>query len=129
MARPTIPAGRVPTPGPWLVRGEAEPGADAETAALGVEPATDDRPGGWPYLIRQDRPLAPGGSLLHVSTGIQRLADAKLMAIAPELAAVLLRLLTSPNLTVHDLPWQTVPIRDAAWDLLMRVALHLEIGL
>ena len=109
------------------MRGEAEPGADAETAALGVEPATDDRPGGWPYLIRQDRPLTPGGSLLHLATGIQRLADAKLMAAAPELADVLLRLLTSPDLTRRDLDPGTRSVRDAAWDLLVRVAPHLEI--
>ena len=127
MARPTIPTGRVPTPGPWLVRGEAEPGADAETAVLGVEPASDERPGGWPYLIRQDRPLTPGGSLLHLATGIQRLADARLMAAAPELATVLLRLLTSPALTAHDLDLGTRPVRDAAWDLLVRATPHLEI--
>lgn len=57
---------------------------------LGVEPATGDVPGGRPYLIRQDRLVEPGGSCLHVATGIQRLADAKLIAAAPELAEALL---------------------------------------
>lgn len=128
MARPRIPARRVPTPGPWLVRGEADPGASPEAVTLGVEPATDDRPAGFPYLIRQDRPVSVGGSLLHLATGIQRLADAKLMAAAPDLADVLLRLLTSPALMQRDLEPRTRAARDAAWDLLIRVAPHLEIG-
>ena len=114
-------------PGPWLVRGEADEGAPALDVMLGVEPATEARPGGWPFLIRQDRPLEPGGSLLHLATGIQRLADARLMAAAPDLADVLLRLLTSPDLTAHDLDPQTQPAIVAAWNLLVRVAPHLEI--
>lgn len=109
------------------MRGEAEPDASPEIAMRGVELATGKRPVGLSYLIRHDRPLALGGPLLHLATGIQRLADAKLMAAAPEFTDVLLRLLTSPFLTAHDLSWQTVPIRDAAWDLLVRVAPHLEI--
>ena len=120
-------AADVPMPGPWLVRGEADAGASAETVMLGVEPATHDRPGGWPFLIRQNRPLAPGGSLLHLAIGIQRHADAKLMAAVPDLAEVVLRLLTSPDLMRRDLDPGTRPVRDAAWDLIVRVAPHLEI--
>lgn len=120
-------AGDVPTPGPWLVWGEAGEGASAEEAMLGVEPATDERPGGWPYLIRQDRPIELGDCPLHVATGIQRLADARLMAGAPELAATLLRLLTAPDLTRHDLDPRTRQVVTGAWDLLVRVAPHLEI--
>jgi len=37
------------------------------------------------------------------------LADARLMAAAPELADVQLRPLTSLSLIAHDLPWQTLP--------------------
>lgn len=127
MARPILPAERVPTPGPWVARGEAGEGASPVDQVLGIEPATDDRPGGWPYLIRQDRPPTLGGSFLHLATGIQRLADAKLMAAAPELAAVLLRLLTAPALTARDLDSDSLTARDAAWALLVRVAPHLEI--
>lgn len=116
-----------PTPGPWLVRGEAGAGASAIDAMLGVEPATEDRPGGWPYLIRQDRPVEPGGCPLHLATGIQRLADAKLLAAAPDLADVLLRLLTAPDLTAGDLDPRTQQVVDSGWDLLVRVAPHLEI--
>ena len=128
MARPTLPASRVPTPGPWLVRGEAESGAPPEIAMLGVEPASDDRPGGWPLLIRQDRAFAPGDCPLHLAVGIQRLADARLMAAAPDLAATLLRLLTSPALMRHDLDPRTREAIDAAWTLLVRVTPHLQIG-
>lgn len=116
----------VPTPGPWLVRGEADAGASAETFMLGVEPATNDLPGGWPYLIRQNRPVEPGGGPLHIAIGIQRLADAKLMAAAPDLADALLRLLISPDLRRRRLDPDTRLGRDAAWDLLVRVAPHLE---
>lgn len=127
MAGRRLTAGDVPTPGPWLVRGEVDEGAPAEAVMLGVEPATESRPGGWPYLIRQDRPVTPGGSLLHIATGIQRLADAKLMAAAPDLADVLLGLLISPELRSADLDPSTRPMVNTAWDLLVRVAPHLEI--
>lgn len=127
MAGRRLTAGEVPTPGPWLVRGEAEEGAVAEDQMLGVEPATDDRPGGWPYLIRQDRPVEPGGSVLHIATGIQRLADAKLMAAAPDLAEALFRLLTSPDLLTDDLDPGTRQVLTTCWDLLVRAAPHLEI--
>lgn len=97
----------VPTLGPWLVRGEAGAGASPETVMLGVVPTSEGQPGGWPYLIRQDRPPTPGGGGLHTATGIQRLADAKLLAAAPDLADVLLRLLTAPDLMARDLDPRT----------------------
>ena len=56
-----ITAGHLPTPGPCLVRGDAREGAVPADAMLGVNPATEDRPGGWPYLIGQMTRLAPGG--------------------------------------------------------------------
>jgi len=122
-----LTAGDVPTHGPWLVRGGADEGAPAEEVMLGVEPATDNLPGGWPYLVRQDRPLAPGVSYLHIATGIQRLADAKLMAAAPELAEALLRLLTAPDLLFDELDPRTREVMVTAWALLVRAAPHLEI--
>ena len=127
MAAPKVKASAVPTPGPWLVRGEAGDDAPAADVMLGVEPATEDQPGGWPYLIRQDRPVEPGGCPLHLATGIQRLADAKLMAVAPDLAETLLRLLIAPDLTKADLDPRTRQVMATAWDLLVRVAPHLEI--
>ena len=127
MAAPKLRAADVPTPGPWLVRGEAGEGAPARDTMLGVEPATEDGSGGWPYLIRQDREFTLGDCPLHLAAGIQRLADAKLMAAAPDLAGVLLRLLTSPPLTRADLDSGTREVLAAAWDLLVRVAPHLEI--
>jgi len=117
----------VPTPGPWLVRGEAGPDAPAEVAMFGIEPADPARPGGWPYFFRPDRPFEPGSCPLHIATGIQRLADAKLMAAAPDLAAALLRLLTAPDLMAPDLDPGTRGALTAAWDLLVKVAPHLEI--
>lgn len=74
----------------------------------GAEPTSKDRSGGCPYLVRQDRPLAAGECPLHLTTGIQGLAESRLMAAAPELAAAVMWLFTSPN-------------------LLLRVAPHLEI--
>lgn len=127
MARPTLPAGRVPTPGPWLVRGEAGDGASAAEMMLGVEPVSEDRPGGFPYLIRQDRPFAPGERPLHLALGIQRLADARLMAAAPDLAAVLLGVLMVRELRSPNLDGSTQEIVPAAWDLLVRVTPQLEI--
>lgn len=127
MAGRKLTAGDVPTPGPWLVRGEAEEGATAEDYMLGVEPAANDGPGGWPYLIRQDRTFPRGQCPLHLATGIQSLADAKLMAAAPDLAETLLRLLTSPDLTFDDLDPRTREVIATAWALLVRAAPHLEI--
>lgn len=123
-----LAAADIPTPGPWLVRGEAEPGASPAEVMLGVEPATHERPGGWPYLIRRDNPVEHGGCPLHVAVGIQRLADARLIAAAPDLAAVLLRLLTAPDLGRRDLDPCTREAIDAAWAMLVRVVPHLEIG-
>lgn len=128
MAGRKLAAADIPTPGPWLVRGQADEGAPPIQTMLGVEPATANGPGGWPYLIRPDRPLKPGGSLLHLALGIQRLADARLMAAAPDLADALLRLLTSPDLMTDDLDPHTRARIATAWDLLVRVAPHLEIG-
>ena len=127
MARPRLPPARVPTPGPWLVRVEAEASATPEAAMGGVEPTSEDRPGGFPYLIRQDRPLEPGDTDLHLAIGIQRLADAELMAAAPDLAAALLALLTTSGLTCRDLDPITREAVAAGWSLLVRVAPHLEI--
>ena len=127
MAAPKLRAADVPTPGPWLVRGEAGEGAPSRDAMFGVEPATEEGAGGWPYLVRQDREFALGDCPLHLATGIQRLADARLMAAAPDLAAVLLRLMTSPALTRADLDPGTGEALAAAWDILVRVAPHLEI--
>lgn len=76
-------AADIPTPGPWLVRGEAEPGASPAAVMLGIEPATEDRPGGWPYFIRRDEPVEPSECPLHIATGIQRLADARLIGCRP----------------------------------------------
>ena len=122
------PAARgVPTPGPWLVRGEAGGDASAVDLMLGVEPATEDSLGGWPYLIRQNRPVALGECPLHLAVGIQRLADAKLMAAAPDLAGTLLQLLTSPALTHAGLDYRTQEVMTAAWDLLVRATPHLQI--
>lgn len=98
-----------------------------ELLQLGVEPASGDQPGGWPYLIRQDRPVPPGGAVLHLATGIQRLADARLMAAAPELAGTLLRLLLAPELRQRELDPSTRETITAAWALLLRVAPQLEI--
>ncbi|WP_375460041.1 hypothetical protein [uncultured Enterovirga sp.] len=92
-----VTTGDRPSPGSWLVRGEAGEGAAPATVMLGVEPATENRPGGWPYPKRQDRTVDVGGSLLHLATGIRRLADATIMAAAPDLAEALFRLLSCPH--------------------------------
>ena len=127
MAGRRLTARELPTPGPWLVRGEAVGDASASNLMLGVEPAAEDSPGGWPYLIRQNRPVALGECPLHLAIGIQRLADAKLMAAAPDLAGALLQLLTSPALTQAGLDYRTQEAVTAAWDLLVRATPHLKI--
>ena len=128
MAGRRLPTAAIPTPGPWLVRGEADPDSSPAQAMLGIEPAGDDRPGGWPYFIRRDAPVERGDCPLHIATGIQRLADARLIAAAPDLAAALLTLIVAPAVTAHGLDAHTRTAVDAAWTLLVRVAPHLEIG-
>ncbi|MCJ2017112.1 hypothetical protein MKK84_06680 [Methylobacterium sp. E-065] len=123
-----LPAAAIPTPGPWLVRGTAEADAAPAELMLGVEPATAELAGGWPYFIRRNRPVEPGSCPRHIAVGIQRLADARLIAAAPNLTAVLLRLLISPGLTTRDLDPRTPDAVTAGWDLLIAVAPHLEIG-
>ena len=127
MARRRVSAADLPTPGPWLVRGEAGKGASEADAALGVEPATEEQPGGFPYLIRPDRHLEPGRSLLHVAIGIQRLADARLIAGAPDLIESQLGLLTSPALRRRDVDELTRGRAAAAWALLVRIVPHFEV--
>ena len=124
MARPQLSAARVPTPGPWLVHGEPE--AEFSLPAVVGDAATEEQAGGS-YLIRQDQPLVLGEANLPIAFGIRRLADATLMAAAPDLAAALLALLTSPDLTRRDLDTHTRAALTVAWDLLVRVAPHLEI--
>lgn len=106
-------------------RGEAD--APAEVVMLGVEPAREDQPGGFPYFIRQYQSVSPEGCCLHLATGIQRLADAELMAAAHDLAEVLLRLPTSPDLMCRDVDSGTRAATTKAWDLLVQVVPHLEI--
>lgn len=127
MAGRKLLAAQVPAPGPWLVRGKADLDASAEVAMLGFEPAREGLPGGFSHLIRQDQPFAPGNGPLHLATGIQRLADTTLMAAAPDLAEMLLRLLSAPDLTAADLDPRTRAMIDTAWTLLVRAAPHLEV--
>ena len=123
-----LPAAAIPTLGPWLVRGTPEADAAPAELMLGVEPATAEHVGGWPYFIRRNRPVEPRGCPLHIAVGIQRLADARLIAAAPDLTAALLRLLISPGLTTRDLDPRTRDAVTVGWDLLVAVAPHLEIG-
>ncbi|GJD30580.1 hypothetical protein PMNALOAF_1827 [Methylobacterium adhaesivum] len=109
----------VPTLGPWQVGSEGE--ADAPP-----EPATNDDPSSPAYLIRQARPIEMGG--IPIAHSIRRVADARLMAAAPDLADALVRLLTSHELNGQGIEPRTQRERDAAWVLLVRVAPHLEIG-
>ncbi|GAB6843698.1 hypothetical protein HNR00_001224 [Methylorubrum rhodinum] len=117
MAGRRLSAAAIPTPGPWLVRGEADPEAPPHEVILGIEPASEERPGGWPYLVRRDASVERGACPLHIATGIQRLADARLIAAAPDLAAALLRVLTTPALMRHDLDAATRAAIDTAWAL------------
>lgn len=134
MAAPKLRAVDVPTLGPWLVRGEAGGGGLAANLLSGVTPGIEGQQPGWPYFIRQSRPTIPGACPLHRKIGagrlasdIPRLADAKLMAVAPDLADALLRLLIAPDLRHADLDPRTRLAIATGWDLLVRVAPHLEI--
>ncbi|MBB2963519.1 hypothetical protein [Methylobacterium sp. R2-1] len=122
-----LTAAQMPTPGPWLVRREAEADAPAKVRLLGIEPAAKDRPGSFPYLVRQDRPFTSGECPLHLAVGIQRLADARLMAAAPDLASMLLNVLIVRELRSSVLDHETQKVVVAAWNLLVRVTPHLEI--
>jgi hypothetical protein len=128
MAGRRLPAAAIPTPGPWLVRGQADPEAPPHEVILEIEPASEGRPGGWPYLVRRAASVEYGDCPLHIATGIQRLADARLIAAAPDLSAALLSVLTAPALMRHDLDAATRAAIDAAWALLIRAAPHMEIG-
>jgi hypothetical protein len=128
MARARLSAVAIPTPGPWRVRGQADPEAPPHEVILGIALASDGRPGGWPYFVRRAATVERGDGPLHIATGIQRLADARLIAAAPDLAAALLSVLTAPALRRHDLDAVTRAAIDAAWALLIRAAPHLEIG-
>ena len=128
MAGHHLPVARIPTPGPWLVRGEAEADASPAEVMLGVAPATADKPGGWPYFICRDAPVEPGGCPLHIATGIQRLAAARLIAAAPDLAAALLSVLIASDLRRHNLYPRTRKAVDAAWSPLVWTTPHLEVG-
>ncbi|MCJ2109012.1 hypothetical protein MKK70_27320 [Methylobacterium sp. E-041] len=78
-------------------------------------------------MIRRAHSAEPGDADLHLATGIQCLADAQLMAAAPDLAGILLGLLTTLSLRAADLDPHTRARVDAAWILLVRAAPHLEI--
>ncbi|MFY9294833.1 MAG: hypothetical protein WAP03_29740 [Methylorubrum rhodinum] len=78
--------------------------------------------------MRRDTSIERGDCPLHIAIGIQQLADARLIAAAPDLAAALLRVLTIPAHMRHDLDAATRTAIDAAWALLIQVAPHLEIG-
>jgi len=116
----------IPTLGSWQVGREAEADAPPELGMSSVEPTTNDEPGGRAYIIRQAGLIEVGG--IPIAHSIRRVADARLMAAAPELADALVRLLTSPELNRQGIDPRTQRVRDAAWVLLMRVAPHLEIG-
>lgn len=118
----------IPTPGPWRVRGAAKPETPSATAIREFEVTTKEGPGGGPYIIRRARSADEVGGRPDIAGGIHRLADARLLAAAPDLADALLRLLISPALNTRGIDPNTRAVRDAAWGLLIRVAPHLEIG-
>ena len=128
MAGRKLSAAAFLTPGPGLVRGGADPEAPPHAVILGIAPASEGRPGGWPYLVRRAASVERGDCPLHIATGIQRLADARLIAAAPDLAVALLSVLAAPALRRHDLDAATRAAIDAAWELVIRAAPHLEIG-
>lgn len=65
---------------PWIVRGEAPDDADPVTKTMGIEPAEEGTVGGgWPYFIRQDKPMQPGYGPRWIASGIQHLPDARLI--------------------------------------------------
>ena len=78
------------TPGPWQVRGadENDDGTPGANYDRDIEPATNDTPGGWPYFILRDR-TSLGCGPIHVASSIQDLADARLIAAAPDMLQAL----------------------------------------
>ena len=127
MARPEGSGEDRHTPGPWLVCDQAKPGAPAAERRFGVALATSNQLSGGPYLVRRDHPVALGSCPLPIATGIQRLPDARLIAAAPDLAAALLRLLTTRACTAADLDQHTRGAVEAGWALLVRVTPNLEV--
>ena len=70
---------------PWIVRGNDTDDCDnsGPNYAMGIDPATNDKPGGWPYFIREDREFAIGETPLHIACGIQSLEHATAIAAVP----------------------------------------------
>jgi hypothetical protein len=94
---------------PWTVFGE-----DENDAGKLLPPADGKTEGsGWPYVIAgPDRGIGYGR--MHLARGIQSRDDADIMARAPELLAMLQRLLAVSELHADDMEEHTIEVmRDA----------------